>query len=137
MGVPWREGKLGIDWPRDSPWWDILGWDFDPYLSVEEFKFLKKYNLREVPEEEWIRDYTNSVPSCENCSRARIRQSTGCPWCYVRGIQPVGLEICDLYIKKYHTNTLLEYSCPYHWDRWFLREMKMIDENFEYFKTIK
>jgi hypothetical protein len=135
MGIPWREGMLGIDWPEDSPWWDILGDDYDPFLSVKEFKFVKKFNLKKIPEEIWL--YDMSIKNCDNCSRTSIRRSTGCPWCYVRGVTPVGpSEVCDLHIKRYHTNAILEHYCYWHWSKWLLKELQQIDRNFEFFKII-
>jgi len=134
IGIPWREGKLGIDWPSDSPWWDFV--EYDPYLTPEEYGFIKKYNLRKIPEEFW--SYYWDIENCDNCSRTSIRRSTGCPWCYARGIIPVGIdEVCDLYIKRYRTNAILEHYCYWHWSEWLLRELQHIDKDFEYFKIIK
>ena len=59
-----------------------------------------------------------------------VCRSTGCPWCYARGIVPVGInEVCDLWVKKYRTNAILEHYCHFHWSEWLLKELKGIDKD--------
>jgi hypothetical protein len=103
-------------------------------ISIPKDKFDKKYHFKEMendrdkafwkhvkkcevdPSEFTNKDFWN-WDCCNNCMYTDIRESTGCSWCNFK-MEPVGMDICDLYKRGFETNRILWKLSYWFWQIW-------------------